>query len=323
MKYLTVRTPSGPLEVSRVIVGSSSRIASMTDEEVFSVFDRYVEAGGNIIDTARGYAGGRSEELISRWLRERGMKNRILIATKAGNSLDPAVSNLGRLSEKDLREDVDTSLRVLGVDTLDILWLHKDEPTRPAEEIAETAAKLIREGKARTVGVSNWVPERIEAANRYARDKGLPEFAISQILWNAARQNPLPHDSDGGIDELPSMTDARYDWYRKSGVSVFAWSSQAGGLFSKLEKGGEAAIDESLRQRYDMDVALRRYEVIRDLAAKYGTSVAAVALGYVVYNPLPSAAIITSRTVEMLEDSLRVFEQELTPEEIEAIRTAG
>lgn len=314
MKYLKIQSYNSELEVARISIGTSSRISSLSDEEVFRLFDIYFDAGGNCIDSARGYYGGKSEELIGRWQISRGIRNRILLCTKAGNSLNPGVDSTPRLSYPDLEDDLNGTLKAFRTDCIDIFWLHRDDPSLPVEEIMESVNKFIKAGKVRMVGCSNWVPERIEAANNFAKENGMGGFLASQIRWSLAFPG-----ADLSGEGLPNMDSDAYDWYAKHNFPVFAFSSQAMGFFAKAAAGGLESLSDYLRGTYITPDNLKRLENVKRYAAEHNTTVTAASLGYLLCNKVPSVAIITSKSPEQLQESLGAIDVEMTPEEADSL----
>ena len=141
------------LNIFPIVLGSDYYGDAISEETAFKNMDLYIENGGNIVDTARLYVSGKSEEIIGRYIRSRGLKNKLIISTKAAH---PPVGHMeiNRLSCAEIESDVDASLSALGVDTIDILWLHRDDVKVPAEEVVDSMEKIIKKGKVRYWGVS-------------------------------------------------------------------------------------------------------------------------------------------------------------------------
>ena len=319
MKYLDIHSYNTDLKIARISIGTSSRIAKIPQEELFRIFDAYVDAGGNCIDSARGYYGGQSEILIGKWQRARGLRDKLLLCTKAGNALNPRdPDSRPRLSYEELEKDLNDTLQVYGTDYLDIFWLHRDDSSKPVEEIIESVNRFIKDGKVRLVGCSNWTPDRIEAANRYAKQEGLNGFLASQIRWSIADRVP-------GTDpeNLPDMDSASYSWYLKRQMPVFAFSSQAQGFFSKAAAGGLESLSQASRRVYETPENLLRLEKLKAFSAEKGISVSAAVLGYLIYNRLPTVAVITSSNLDQLYDSLGAVSFSMTAEEADSLYLSG
>ncbi|MBO9610544.1 MAG: aldo/keto reductase [Paenibacillaceae bacterium] len=318
MKQLLL--PGTSLDVSRIALGTVPLGTALDDAASFRMIDTYVERGGNLLDTAAVYANwinpepSASEKAIGRWLKRRGGARGIVISTKGGHPPLGAMQQ-SRLSEADIAADVHDSLRHLGVDAIDLYWLHRDDANRPAGEIVETMNKLVKAGHIRYFGCSNWRPERIAEAQAYARERGLQPFGGSQILWNLAAINP----GSIGDKTLVTMDEAAYGYYLEAGMAVFAYTSQAQGVFSKLAAGGPDSLKEGTRRVYYNDTTLARLERAQRLAARHNVPVSAIVLGSLTNRPFPTVPIIGPASVEQLEQSLEGADIVLTPEELRSL----
>jgi aryl-alcohol dehydrogenase-like predicted oxidoreductase len=124
------------------------------EQDSRSILNAYIDAGGNFVDTADVYAGGRSEELLGRFLAERGLRDQVIVATKAGVATGKGVHSGGN-GAKHLYASLDGSLRRLGTEYVDLFWLHVWDSVTPAEELLQTMSSLVRSGKVRYWGISN------------------------------------------------------------------------------------------------------------------------------------------------------------------------
>lgn len=185
MKYVTL--PQTDLNVSRVALGSSMIGSRVNRDDSFALLDGFVDAGGTFIDTAHVYAnwapGPRSisEKTIGAWLKAIGSRNRLVIATKGGHP-EPEHDRVSRLSPGEIVSDLVESLDFLGVDFIDLYWLHRDDLDRPVGEMLEVVNEQARLGKIRYFGCSNWRPNRIREAQDYASAHRLRPFVASQIF---------------------------------------------------------------------------------------------------------------------------------------------
>ena len=150
----------------------------------FAILGAFVDAGGNLVDTAAVYGMGVSEQTLGEWMRLRQSRDRVVISTKGGHPSLPDWAR--RITEADIRADMEDSLRFLGTDHVDIYFLHRDDESKPVEDIMPILDTLVREGKTRLIGASNWTVARINEANAFARANGMAEFSVSQIFWNGA-----------------------------------------------------------------------------------------------------------------------------------------
>ncbi|MGW0585324.1 aldo/keto reductase, partial [Streptomyces sp. NPDC002920] len=214
MKYRTIGTdPAHRREVSVLALGAML-FGSRTDEKTsFAILDRYVEAGGNFVDTSDNYAfwedggqGGQSEELLGRWRRSRGVGDEVVVATKVGaRPLAPGTSytdNPEGLSAKVIREAAERSRERLGMDRLDLLYAHIDDHTVPQRETVEGFAALVAEGVVGLLGVSNQAVWRVERARALAAAAGLPGYQVLQYAHSHLRpRTDIPDDlfPDGSL----------------------------------------------------------------------------------------------------------------------------
>ena len=161
-----VQLPQTDLTVSRVALGSSMLGSRVNRSDSFALLDAFVEKGGTLIDTAHVYAnwapGPRniSEKTIGAWLKVTGRRNEMVIASKGGHP-EPGEDRISRLSPTEIVGDLDSSLGLLGVERIDLYWLHRDDLNRPVGEMLEVVNEQARLGKIRYFGCSNWRPARI------------------------------------------------------------------------------------------------------------------------------------------------------------------
>ena len=245
MRYLTLKGYNLDFKVSKLAMGTDKLMLSLTDAEFFYLLDTYTDAGGNFIDTARVYSGGKSEEAMGRWLKKTGKRSNIVLSSKGCH---PPRENMSqsRLTQKDMEHDLNFSLKTLETDCIDIYWLHREDPAIPVGEIVENINSFIKEGKIRMAGCSNWRSDRIEQANQYAAEKGLNGFAASQIQWSLAHTSEDIYQDYG----IVIMDENEYGYYVHKNLPVFAYASQAQGFFSKVANGGLEALSDKTRKRF-------------------------------------------------------------------------
>lgn len=317
MRYFDLTLPSGHMKVSKMVLGTDYYGTSVPREMAFKLYDRFVEAGGNCIDTARFYADwmpgghGASERLLGEWLQSRQAYRKVLISTKGGH---PAIANMeqGRLARACLESDLNESLNSLGVEQFDIYWLHRDDPSHPVEELMESLAAIVASGKVRAIGCSNWKAERIAAANAYASARGLPGFSLSQIQWSLARSTPEAHEDLSKV----IMNDQEYQWYRECNFPVMVYSSQAKGFFSRPISGPNA-LNEKARAWFCTPENMLRKKRVVEYAGQHGLTPGNVALAYILCNEVPAMALIGCRNVEQLNDTLSAADLVIPEEAIQ------
>lgn len=312
-----IQLPGTHLQVSIIGMGTDLLGGEVDRTTSFRMLDHYCELGGSLIDTAHVYNNwipgekSRSEKLIGAWLRERGMKNQVRVATKGGC---PELTSLHipRLSRKEIVSDLEESLRFLGLDCIDLYWLHRDDRGRPVAELLETLNDQVTTGNIRYFGCSNWQIDRVREAAEYARKHGLQGFVGSQISWSLAVMN-----EEAKLDpNIAVMDQASLAYYRQTNLSVFAFYAIAKGYFAKVDRDGIDALKPEVKRQFHNETTWQRYTRAKQLADELSVSVNAVALAYIYSHPLPAIPIIGCRTVRQLEESLAHADLRLTGEMI-------
>jgi aryl-alcohol dehydrogenase-like predicted oxidoreductase len=312
-----VTLPNTELTVSALCLGTGALgTPELPPDDAYRLLDTYVERGGNFLDTAHVYSDwipgtkSASEKTIGAWLKRTGLRDRIVIATKGAHPRLESM-HISRLSPGDIATDVQESLDYLGVDTIDLYWLHRDAPAVPVGEILDALNTHIRAGQIRSIGCSNWSVGRIQAALEYAESHGLAGFAANQPMWSLATPNYPLFDTT-----LAAMDDETMAFHRRTSMAVIPYSSQAQGFFSKLERGGKAALPPADVSLYYNEANVRRMERAKTLAERYDVPISRIALAYLLHQPFTVVPIVGCKTVETLEDSLAALDVPLTPEEV-------
>ena len=298
---------------SRILLGTAYFGDGISEKEAFGIMDKYVSMGGTHIDTARLYANGRSEEIIGKWVRERKAFN-IQVSTKGGFP-DKDTNNLFRLSESEIRKDIEASLKATGFETIDFYWLHHDDETKNSGEIIETLNALKKEGKLIDFGVSNWTVERIDEAQKYASSHGLAKISASQMRFNPAHMN-----EEGKIQNLVGMDKESFKYYRENNIPVVAYSSQAKGFFSKMAEIGESALSDKAKMRYLNEENLKTLEVLKRLSEEHSVSIASIITGaFCSFSEPEVFPLIGGRNISQIEDSMNGGDVVISKEEISEI----
>ncbi|MFC4811281.1 aldo/keto reductase [Paenibacillus sp. GCM10023250] len=318
--------PGTDLNAAVVVMGTAGFGGGMTEAEAFRLFDLYVEQGGNFFDTALVYDDwlnrGRSltEIRLGKWLKARGNRKRLVLATKGGHP-ELTSMHIGRLGREDLIADVDRSLSQLGTDVIDLYWLHRDDPAAPVAGIMETLDELVRSGKVRSIGCSNWTVARIREAQAYAEANGLTKFAASQPLWNMAMVN------HGSIRDttLVVMNEADKTYYERAGMAVIPFSSQAngffGGRYARGREAGRQGSADAVERQYFSEGNFDRLERAQRLAAELGTTGSAIALAYLTSQPFPVFPIVGATKPDYVIDCCAAGDITLTPAQIRYLET--
>ncbi|MFH8440573.1 aldo/keto reductase [Streptomyces sp. NPDC018026] len=320
MKYRTMGAdPAHRREVSVLALGAML-FGSLTDEKTsFAVLDRYVEAGGNFIDTSDNYAfwtdggqGGQSEELLGRWRRSRGIGDEVVIATKLGaRPLAPGTGytdNPEGLSAQVIREAADRSRRRLGVDKLDLLYAHIDDFTVEQRETVEAFGALVAEGTVGLLGVSNQAMWRVERARALAAAAGLPGYEVLQYQHSHLRPR----------FDVPSEF-SPYGSLGHAGAELLGYLRAEPELtlvaYSPLLAGSYVREDKPLPPDYDHPGTPARLAVLREVARETGATVNQVVLAWQIGAELPIVPLAGASSVAQLEENLAAVELELTADQ--------
>lgn len=316
----TVSIPRTDLTPSQICLGTSVYGSEISREDSFALMDAFAEHGGSFFDSARVYAdwlpGGKnaSERTLGEWVKATGQREQWVIATKGGHP-DLKSMHVSRLSPAEIEADVETSLRWLQMDYIDLYWLHRDDPAVPVEAIVETLNRVAQQGKIRCFGGSNWTVKRLRAANEYAAQHGLQGFVANQPMWSLALA-----DLDSLADKtLVAMDVEGMGYHRETNMAAIPYSSQARGYFTKMAAEGTARLSKHERRLYDSEINHQRLQRALALAKQYGVTVTDIALSYLTSQPFPTIPIIGCRTMTQLRDTLKACDLTLTPAEVQAL----
>jgi 1-deoxyxylulose-5-phosphate synthase len=292
-------------DLSRLVLGTAY-VADWPEEEAFALLDAWVEAGGNTIDCARQYGDGGAERVLGRWLAARRQVD-VTVITKGAHHVTHGLEHdpdQKRVTSADIAADLEESLDALGVDRVDLYFLHRDDPARPVGPIVDILNDHLRAGRIAAFGGSNWTTARIAEANAYARLNALEGFSASSPGLNLAEQNEQPWPGTVSARDRASR-----EWYRDTQTPLFAWSSLAGGFFAGVRN---AELDRVYLNERNLE-RLRRAE---ELAGRFGVTANEVALAWVLHQPFPTYALIGPRNPAELHESLAALDVELTPEDV-------
>jgi 1-deoxyxylulose-5-phosphate synthase len=301
--------------VSRLVLGS---IAFATDPEGFDttcrLLDRFVSAGGTSVDTARAYAGGAAEAAFGQWLQRSGRRNDMVVVGKGAHHNTETLER--RVTPAAIREDIETSLAEMRLETIDIYILHRDDPETAVGPIVELLNEEAQAGRIKAFGGSNWTQDRLVEANAYAEAHGLQPFTVSSPnLALAVPNEPMWL----GCVSIAGDAEAQA-WYQQTRMPVFAWSAQARGFFSgrfRPEATAGATTDaQNVIRTYYSDANWERYRRADELAERKGCTLRQVALAWVLHSPLEVFALIGPANVSELDDCLGALDVALTPDEV-------
>jgi len=293
------------LDVFPLCLGGNVFGWTASAQESFAILDAYAAAGGNFIDTADSYSawvpghvGGESETIIGRWMAARGNRNRMIIATKVGR----CPGRLG-LSAQNIRAGAEASLKRLNVDRIDLYYAHADDLNTPIDETLREFDALIREGKVRCIGASNFTAERLAASLAMSARQGLARYVALQPHYNLVVRG----EYEGALSDVCA----------REGVACVPYFALAMGFLSGKYRPGktvESARAEGARKYLDAR-GQGVLAALDEIAAAHQTTVAAVALAWLLAQPTVAAAIASARTAAQLADLLPMATTTLTPEE--------
>jgi 1-deoxyxylulose-5-phosphate synthase len=310
MKYGSLPDVSG--RVSRLVMGSM--VFSIENQQrTNEILDRFVEAGGTAVDTARVYSKGTSEEAFGNWLKARGNRDDIVVIGKGAHHDAQTLER--RVNADAIHEDIQISLNSMQLERMDVYILHKDDEDAPVGPVVEALNEENAAGRIGAFGGSSWTHQRIAEANAYAEAHNLKPFAVSSP--NLALAVPVEPMWTGCVTLAGDP--AALDWYEKTRMPIFAWSSQARGFFSgRYTAGmtGETKDQENVIRTYFSDENWERYRRAESLAGKKGCNLRQIALAWVLHQPLDLYALIGPATVEELDDCLGALDVQLTEEEL-------
>ena len=313
MKHITVKGINEDFQISRIAFGTGSVMKDLSREEYFALFDLYAQKGGNVLDTAPGYCGGRSERYIGEWMKLHNNREQKFISTKACHAFEGEPS---RLTYKDMMDDLNQSLSQLDTDYVDILWIHNDDEAVPVEQIMDDLNRVLEKGCIRSIGCSNWTVSRLEKANAYAASAGLHGFWANQIQWSLAAAET---DAYARAFNALTMDNASYDWYVKNDIAVFAFSATARGFFSVAAQGGIEAVSERTMSYFGTPNNIKRLENVKKYMAEHNCSAAVPVIGYITNNRLKGVALTSASRMSTLEETMEAANAEMTAEEADAL----
>lgn len=259
----------GPLKVSSVCLGAMNFGTTTSEQDAFCITDAFVAAGGNFIDTSNNYAhwqgtGDESETVLGKWLKSRGNRDKVVIATKVG--FDRHGTGQG-LKRQQIEYWIDESLRKLQTDYVDLYYAHTDDPETPLEETMAAFDSLVKKGKVRLLGGSNYDVWRFADANYVAEKNGLTPYSVMQqrFTYLYERADALPKYK---YNEFTSHERLRF--LRSRNIPLVAYSCLAKGGYSEPE-------------RFSPDVVTgKRYETLVDLAKQKNVSPSALVVAWLV-----------------------------------------
>ena len=305
-------TPLGDtgISVSELCLGTMFFGTKVDAPTSYALLDQYVEAGGSFFDTANIYArwvgdfvGGESESLLGRWMKERGNRQRLFVATKVGFEM-PGVDR--GLRARQIEEECDKSLRRLGIDTIDLYYAHVDDRGTPLEETLKSFATLIKKGKVRVIGASNYLAWRLEEARWISATENMPAFSCIQQRHSYLR--PVPGADFGA--QVPSSREL-LDFCRHRELSLLAYSPLLGGAYTRD--------DRPLPEAYSGEENRRRLKVLKEVAREKGATANQLVLSWMLHSDPMALPLVAASEAAQLRENLQAVSFELSREDMERL----
>jgi aryl-alcohol dehydrogenase-like predicted oxidoreductase len=273
------------------------------EPQSFAVLDAYTAAGGNFVDTSDLYGGGgRSEEILGNWLTARGNRDDVVVATKVG-----MWDGRPGLSAKNIQAAAEDSLRRLQTDHIDLYYAHRDDPDTPLEETLTAFDALVRAGKVRHLGASNYSAERLAEALSISDRNGLARYAVLQPHYNLVER--------GYERDLAPLVD-------REGLATLPYFALAKGFLTGKYRSKDETVDSPRAARASSYLDTNGERVLAaldEVAQAHGVSVATVSLAWLRVQPTVAAPIASARTPEQLTDLIASVSLDLTPDEVASL----
>ncbi|MET9830985.1 aldo/keto reductase [Streptomyces sp. NPDC006385] len=305
---------SSDLEVFPLSLGGNVFGWTADETQSFAVLDAYAAAGGNFIDTADSYSawvegnvGGESETIIGNWLKARGNRDDVVIATKVSQHPD-----FQGLSAATIKAAADASLRRLGTDRIDLYYTHFDKPEVPVEEIIGALDELVKAGKVRHIAASNISAERLKASLDFSDREGLARYVALQPHYNLVSRDTY----EGELQELAE----------REGLAAVPYYALASGFLTGKYRAGTTVGSpraEGAARHLRTERGRRVLDTLDEIARAHGAPVATTALAWLAAQPTVTAPIASARTVEQLPALVGVGELRLTDEELARLTEAS
>jgi aryl-alcohol dehydrogenase-like predicted oxidoreductase len=304
------------LEVSPLVLGGNVFGWTIDESRSFEVLDKFVAAGFNFVDTADIYSrwaagnrGGESEAIIGKWLKRTGKRGQVVIATKVGMEMGPSAKGLAKAY---IFRAVEQSLARLQTDHIDLYQSHVDDAATPLEETLGAFAELIKQGKVRAIGASNYTATRLAEALRVSKDTGFPSYQCLQPHYNLCERA-------GFESELEPLC-------LQAGLGVIPYFSLASGFLTGKYRA-ESDLAKSARgksvQKYLNKRGFRILSALDQVAAQCGCRPAQVAIAWLLARPGVTAPIASATNADQLNDLIAATRLELNASAIELLNHAS
>ena len=310
-----VKINNTDLEITRINLGGNVFGWTLDENKSFDILDQFIEKGGNFIDTADTYpwwingTGGLSETIIGKWIKSRGNRRNLVIATKVGSQTKEHDYDI---SKKHILRSVDESLLRLQTDCIDLYYTHFDDGKTPVEETLSAYDEIIKAGKVRYIAASNVSPDRLVASFETAEKNDLPKYVALQPHYNLVERTKYEAEYAPLVE--------------KYNLSVFPYYSLAAGFLTGKYRS-EADFGKSVRgagaKQYLNEKGFAVLEALDKVSAKHGTSQAAVALAWLLAQPHIGAPIASATSQNQLDTLFAATKLNLDKEDLELLDKAS
>lgn len=296
------------LSVTPLCLGGNVFGWTADEQSSFAVLDAYVDGGGNFIDTADTYSAGESESILGRWMSTRKNRSRMIIATKLGSPMSTA-PNMQGLSRRYMMEEVEASLKRLQTDYIDLYQAHRDDPHTPLDETMAAFDELVRQGKVRYIGASNYSAARLREALQISAQHGYVRYESLQPPYNLVNRAEYERDLE------PLCLEQE--------IGVITYSSLASGFLSGKYRAGKELPSspraKRIEERYMNEKGFGVLEQLDRVAAAHRATVAQVALAWIMARPGITAAIASATSVAQVRELLGAVDLKLSEEDRESL----
>ena len=304
------------LSVSTLMLGGNVFGWTADEATSFRILDAFVDAGGNFVDTADvysvwgpGHTGGESETVLGKWFAKSGKRDKIVLATKVGKDMGDGKKGL---QPAYIRQAVDDSLKRLQTDHIDLYQSHEDDPATPLAETLGAFGELIRAGKVRAIGASNYTGERLAESLRVSREQNLPRYESLQPLYNLVERVEYETTLEPIV--------------LKEQLGCVPYFALAAGFLTGKYRAPEDAKGKArggLVSKYLNPLGYRILRALDEVAAAYKSKPAKVALAWLIARPSVTAPIASATSLEQLEDLLDATNLKLDAASIQKLNQAS
>lgn len=314
MEYNTINGIDKP--VARMLQGTVM-LKDETRDDNRKLLDALFEKGFTTFDTAHGYGRGSSERELGAWVKDRGIRDEVVILTKGAHPYGPEEPE--RVAPSFIRSDIEESLERLQTDSVELYLLHRDNPDYPVGEIVDVLNELKDKGYIKTFGGSNWTLDRMKAANEYAAANGKTPFTLCSPQFSVAEMVNEPWA--GCISVSGEQGEEARNWYAANGISLFTWSSLAGGFMTgKFTRDNLDTFTEYWDTNpigaYAFENNFQRLDRVIELAKDKDASPAQISVAYVLSNNATTHPIVANWEVEQIDDNAKALDIKLTTDEV-------